>query len=51
MKIFDHLRDVAPDGVSGYVGVHCPGVEEPFVKELVESLELRGVRSDFGRWE
>ena len=51
LKIFDQLLDMAPDGISGNVGVDCPVEEEPFVEELVESVEFRGIRSDFGRWE
>ena len=51
LKIFDELLDVAPDGISGYVGVDCPGVAEPFVEEVDESVEFRRVRCDFGRWE
>ena len=46
-KVFDQLRNVAPDRVSVDVGVHCPGEEEPFVEELVESIEFRGVGNDF----
>ena len=34
-QVFDQFRDVAPDGVSGNIGVHCPGEEEPFVEELI----------------
>ena len=51
LEIFDQLLDMAPDGISGNVGVDCPREEEPFVEELAESVEFRGVRSDFGRWE
>ena len=51
LEIFDQLLDMAPDGISGYVGVDCPSEEEPFVEELVESVEFRGIRSDFRRWE
>ena len=40
-----------PDGISGDVGVDCPSEEEPFVEELVESVEFRCIPSDFGRWE
>ena len=42
-EICDQLRDVAPNGVSGYVGVHCSGEEELFVDELVEDVDLFGV--------
>ena len=47
----NQLLDVAPDGVSGNVGVDCPSAEEPLVEELVESVEFCWVRSDFGCWE
>ena len=47
LQIFDQLLDMAPDGISGNVGVDCPGEKEPFVEELVEGIEFRGV--DFRR--
>ena len=47
LEIFDQLLDMAPDGISGNVGVDCPSEEEPFVEELVECVELSGIRSDF----
>ena len=43
-EVFDQICDVAPDGVSGNVGVHCPGEVEPFVEALIEGVELVGVR-------
>ena len=39
---------MAPDGVAGYVGIDCPGEEEPFVEELIERVELGWIRGDFG---
>ena len=51
LEIFDQLLNMAPDGIAGDVGVDCPSEEEPFVEELVESIEFRCIRSDFGRWE
>ena len=51
LEIFDQLLDMAPDGISGDVGVDCPSEEEPFVEEVVESIEFRCIRGDFGRWE
>ena len=51
LEVFDQLLDMAPDGISDNVGVDCPSEEEPFVEELVESVEFRCIRSDFGRWE
>ena len=51
LKVFDELLDVAPDWISGDVGVDCPGEAEPFVEEVGESVEFRRVRCDFGRWE
>ena len=51
LEIFDQLLDMAPDGVTGNVGIECSGEEEPFIEELVESIEFRGIWWDFGRWE
>ena len=42
---------MAPDGISGDVGVDCPGEAEPFVDEVGEGVEFRRIRCDFGRWE
>ena len=47
LEIFDQLLDMAPDGISGNVGVDCPSEEEPFVEELVESVEFRWIWDDF----
>ena len=30
LKVFDEFQDVAPDGVTGNVGIECSGEEEPF---------------------
>ena len=51
LEVFNELQDVAPDGVTGNVGIECSCEEEPLVEELVESVELCWVRSDFGCWE
>ena len=40
---------MAPDGVLGDIRVDCPSEEEPFIEELVESVEFRGIMCDFGR--
>ena len=50
-EVFDQLLDMAPDGISGDVGVDCPSEEEPFVEELVKSVKFCGIWGDFGRWE
>ena len=49
-KSLDEFLEIAPDGISGDVGVDCPGEAEPFVEEVGESVEFRRVRCDFGRW-
>ena len=51
LEVFDQLLDMASNGISGNVGVDCPREEEPSVEELVESVEFRCIRGDFGRWE
>ena len=51
LETFDQLLNVAPDVVAGDVGVDCPSEEEPFVEELVESVEFCWIRGDLGRWE
>ena len=48
LEVFNKLLDVAPDGVTGNVGIDCPGEEEPFVEESSESVEFRCVWCDFG---
>ena len=40
LEIFDQLLAIAPDGVSGNVRIDCPGEEEPFIEEVVESIEF-----------
>ena len=40
LDVFDQLLDVAPDGIAGDVSVDCPSEKEPFVEELVESIEF-----------
>ena len=51
LEVFDELQDVAPDGVTGNVGIECSGEEEPLVEESRESVEFCGVWCDFGSRE
>ena len=51
LEVFNELQDVAPDGVTGNVGIECSGEEEPLVEESRESVEFRGVWCDFGSRE
>ena len=51
LEVFTELQDVAPDGITGNVGIECSGEEKPLVEESRESVEFCWVRGDFGCWE
>ena len=48
LEVFNELQDVAPDGITGNVGIECSGEEEPLVEESRESVEIRWIWGDFG---